>query len=224
MEDDDKCVEQGAEQGGGRGTMDEEGESSIKHLSFLFEALEEPALIDVLGRTPALAQAVSRLLPFLTYGRTAAARLLAAKFAQVGCFTYNIVLVEEENLPTTGTCSAFTFILTTCYTISFTRCLTCLMQSVGRVSWCVCVCLCVFRLVSVSWMSERSEAREIHTLFSLGVGVCVLYFLFEQNTLRSYVCVFLLFLQCALLVCSGFFFLHPCKLTKNQRWCFGKTL
>lgn len=95
MEDDDKCVQQEAkqegcdgteqEQGGGRGKMNEEGESSIKHLSFLFEALEEPALIDVLGRTPALAQAVSRLLPFLTYGRTAAARLLAAKFAQVGC-------------------------------------------------------------------------------------------------------------------------------------------
>lgn len=63
--------------------VQEEVESSTKHLSFLFEALEEPALIDVLGRTPALAQAVSRLLPFLTYGRTAAARLLADKFTRV---------------------------------------------------------------------------------------------------------------------------------------------
>lgn len=44
---------------------------------------QEPALIDVLGRTPALAQAVSRLLPFLTYGRKGAARLLADKFVQV---------------------------------------------------------------------------------------------------------------------------------------------
>ncbi|CAN0455408.1 unnamed protein product, partial [Hapterophycus canaliculatus] len=43
-------------------------------------SLQEPALIDVLGRTPALAQAVSRLLPFLTYGRKAAAGLLADKF------------------------------------------------------------------------------------------------------------------------------------------------
>lgn len=41
-------------------------------------------MIDVLGRTPALAQAVSRLLPFLTYGRKAAAGLLAEKFAEVG--------------------------------------------------------------------------------------------------------------------------------------------
>jgi len=44
---------------------------------------QEPALIDVLGRTPALAHAVSRLLPFLTYGTKAAAGLLADKFAQV---------------------------------------------------------------------------------------------------------------------------------------------
>ena len=44
---------------------------------------QEPAIIDVLGRTPALAQAVSRLLPFLTYGRKAAAGLLADEFAQV---------------------------------------------------------------------------------------------------------------------------------------------
>lgn len=43
-------------------------------------------MIDVLGRTPALAQAVSRLLPFLTYGRKAAAGLLADKFAQVRLF------------------------------------------------------------------------------------------------------------------------------------------
>lgn len=40
-------------------------------------------MIDVLGRTPALAQAVSRLLPFLTYGRKAGAMLLADRFIQV---------------------------------------------------------------------------------------------------------------------------------------------
>lgn len=79
---------------------EDEVESSTKHLSFLFEALEEPALIDVLGRTPALAQAVSRLLPFLTYGRRTAARLLAEKFTQVS-FVMELTCVVRVEIKNT---------------------------------------------------------------------------------------------------------------------------
>ncbi|CAM9849580.1 unnamed protein product, partial [Choristocarpus tenellus] len=75
--------EQIVNQGGvGQGEGDGTEEDSKRHLSFLFEALEEPALTEVLQKTPSLAQAVSRLLPFLTYGRVHTAQHLAEKFAQ----------------------------------------------------------------------------------------------------------------------------------------------
>ncbi|CAN0001822.1 unnamed protein product, partial [Phaeothamnion confervicola] len=69
--------------GGRAGSAESDEEDSTKHLNFLLDGLEEPALISVLQRTPALTQSVSRLLPFLTYGDRGAARTLAAKFVQV---------------------------------------------------------------------------------------------------------------------------------------------
>jgi hypothetical protein len=61
----------------------DDDENSAQHLTFLFAALEEPALIEALQSTPALGKSISRMLPFLTYRRAAAARALAAKFMEV---------------------------------------------------------------------------------------------------------------------------------------------
>jgi hypothetical protein len=61
----------------------DDDENSAQHLTFLFAALEEPALIEALQSTPALGKSISRMLPFLTYRRAAAAQALAAKFMEV---------------------------------------------------------------------------------------------------------------------------------------------
>ncbi|CAM9374506.1 unnamed protein product [Chrysoparadoxa australica] len=63
--------------------VSQEEEDSSRHLSFLFSALEEPLVIAVLRETPSLSQALSRLLPFLTYGRAEPATALAAMFQRV---------------------------------------------------------------------------------------------------------------------------------------------
>jgi hypothetical protein len=64
----------------------DDDENSAQHLTFLFAALEEPALIEALQSTPALGKSISRMLPFLTYRRAAAAQALAAKFMEVRYF------------------------------------------------------------------------------------------------------------------------------------------